>query len=77
MSSENRGFAAAVQPVAQTIISTPVSGLDAGEVKIRAGDREIPAYRAKPAGKSHKPGRIVLRINRADAGRTNSVNDEG
>jgi carboxymethylenebutenolidase len=60
MSSENRGFAAAVQPVAQTIISTPASGLDAGDVKIRAGDREIPAYRARPAGKSNLP--IVLVI---------------
>jgi hypothetical protein len=58
MSSESRGFAAAVQPVAQTIISTPASGLDAGDVKIRAGDREIPAYRARPAGKSNLP--IVL-----------------
>jgi carboxymethylenebutenolidase len=58
MSSENRGFAAAVQPVAQTIISTPVSGLDAGDVKIPAGDREIPAYCAKPAGKTNLP--IVL-----------------
>jgi len=58
MTSDNRGFAAAVQPVAQTVISTPAAGLEAGEVKIPAGDRDIPAYCAKPAGKSNLP--IVL-----------------
>jgi len=58
MSSENRGFAAAVQPVAQTVISTPTTGLEAGEAKIPAADRAIPAYFAKPAGRSNLP--IVL-----------------
>ena len=56
--NENRGFAAAVQPVAQSVISTPATGLDAGDVGIPAADREIPAYRARPAGKTNLP--IVL-----------------
>jgi carboxymethylenebutenolidase len=44
------GFALAVQPVsAQTAISTPPDGLDAGEVKIPTADVEVPAYRAMPA----------------------------
>ena len=58
MSTENRGFAAAVQPVAQTVISTASTGLDAGDIRITAADGEIPAYFARPAGKSNLP--IVL-----------------
>jgi len=58
--SENRGFAAAVQPVAQSVISTSSSGLDAGDVRIAAADRGIPAYCAKPAGKSNLPVVLVV-----------------
>ncbi len=44
------GFAASVQPVmAQTTITTDSAGLEAGEVKIKTADGEIPAYRAMPA----------------------------
>ncbi len=44
------GFAAAAGPVAaDTVITTGSEGLTAGEVKIPAGDSEIPAYRAMPA----------------------------
>lgn len=44
------GFAASVQPVmAQTTITTDAAGLEAGEVKIKTADGEIPAYRAMPA----------------------------
>ncbi len=44
------GFAASVQPVmAQTTITTDTAGLEAGEVKIKTADGEIPAYRAMPA----------------------------
>ena len=44
------GYAAAAVPLmAQTAIKTPSDGLTAGEVKIPAGDIEIPAYRAVPA----------------------------
>jgi carboxymethylenebutenolidase len=47
------GFAAAVRPVAaQTMIHTDSDGLEAGDVGIPAGDRELPGYRAMPA----KPG---------------------
>ncbi len=43
------GFALATQPVAaETTIKTDADGLEAGEVKIKTGDIEIPAYRAMP-----------------------------
>jgi carboxymethylenebutenolidase len=44
------GFAASTEPVAaQTAITTDTSGLEAGEVKIKTADGEMPAYRAMPA----------------------------
>src|SRR5690606_39068178 len=44
------GFAMAVQPVAaQTMITTDTEGLEAGEIKIKVQDGEIPAYWAMPA----------------------------
>ena len=44
------GFAVAVQPVAaQTTITTDTTGLDAGEIRFKTADGEIPAYRAMPA----------------------------
>jgi carboxymethylenebutenolidase len=53
------GFALAVRPVmAQTMITTDASGLDAGEVKIPTADGQIPAYRAMPA--SGGPFPVVL-----------------
>lgn len=43
------GFAVATQPVAaETTIKTDTQGLEAGEVKIKTLDVEIPAYRAMP-----------------------------
>jgi carboxymethylenebutenolidase len=43
------GFALATQPVAaETTITTSAEGLVAGEVQVKASDRDIPAYRAKP-----------------------------
>ena len=42
------GFCAAVSPVFAQAIVTPSDGLIAGEVKIPAGDADIPAYRAMP-----------------------------
>jgi carboxymethylenebutenolidase len=48
------GFAASVQPVmAQTTITTDTAGLEAGEVKIKTADGEMPAYRAMPAAGSN------------------------
>ena len=60
-SSLATGFALAVQPVcAQTMIVTDTKGLTAGEVKIPAKDREIPAYRAMPAGGKNLPVVLVV-----------------
>ena len=55
------GFAAAVRPVAaQTVIHTDSEGLEAGEVSIPAGDRDIPAYRAMPAKSGTFPVILVV-----------------
>lgn len=55
------GFAAAVRPVAaQTPIATDTEGLEAGEVKIRVADGEIPAYRAMPASGGPFPVILVV-----------------
>jgi len=53
------GFAAAVLPVAQqTQVTTGTDGLEAGEAQVRARDRDIPAYFARPRGSERLP--IVL-----------------
>jgi carboxymethylenebutenolidase len=49
MDSRPGGYASAVQPPATTAIHTDANGLAAGDVRIRAKDREIYAYFAKPA----------------------------
>ncbi len=55
------GFVASVQPVmAQTTIATDSSGLDAGEVKIKTSDGEIPAYRAMPTAGGPFPVVLVV-----------------
>jgi carboxymethylenebutenolidase len=55
------GFAVAVQPVAaQTVITTDSAGLEAGEVAVKAADREIPAYRAAPATGQALPVVLVV-----------------
>ncbi|HEX7073401.1 MAG TPA: dienelactone hydrolase family protein [Hyphomicrobiaceae bacterium] len=55
------GFAAAVQPVmAQTAITTDTAGLDAGEIKIKVQDGEIPAYWAMPAKEGPFPVVLVV-----------------
>ncbi len=47
------GFALAAQPVAaQSVITTSAEGLDAGEVKAPTADGLMPAYRARPKGKT-------------------------
>jgi carboxymethylenebutenolidase len=48
MSSLASGFALAVRPVCAQTISTSAAGLVAGEVKIPAGDGQMPGYRAMP-----------------------------
>lgn len=52
------GFAAAVQPISGSTITTDTSGLDAGDVQIPVADGTIPAYRAMP--KSGKSLPVVL-----------------
>lgn len=55
------GFAAAVMPVmAQTVIKTDTSGLSAGEVAIEVGGQKLPAYCAKPEGKTKLPVILVI-----------------
>jgi len=43
------GFALAVRPVSAQTLTTDVTGLEAGEVKVPVADGELPAYRAMPA----------------------------
>ena len=53
------GFAAAVTPIhAETVVHTEANGLEAGEVAVPVGDRDIPGYRAMP--KKSGPFPVVL-----------------
>jgi len=54
------GFAAAVLPVGAETITTDTTGLEAGEVKIKVKDGEIPAYRAMPATGKDFPVVLVV-----------------
>ena len=55
------GFALAVQPVsADTLITTPDTGLTAGEVRIPTADGSMPAYRAQPRDGRHLPTVLVI-----------------
>ena len=48
MTSLVTGFAISMQPVSAETITTDTTGLDAGEVKVKTKDGEMPAYRAMP-----------------------------
>ena len=55
------GYAAAAGPaMAQTAISTPADGLDAGEVSYEVDGFKVPAYRAAPAGRTGLPVVLVI-----------------
>lgn len=55
------GYAAAAAPLmAQTAITTSAEGLDAGRVYYERDGFQVPAYRAKPAGKSGLPVVLVI-----------------
>ena len=54
------GFALAAGPVSAEAIQTDTQGLDAGWVQVPAGDRSVPAYRAKPAGGGPRPVILVV-----------------
>jgi carboxymethylenebutenolidase len=52
------GFCAAITPVWAQTITTPATGLVAGEVKVPSGGVDLPAYRAAPEGNGPFP--VVL-----------------
>ncbi|WP_028601555.1 dienelactone hydrolase family protein [Ottowia thiooxydans] len=55
------GYAASTLPImAQTEIKTSADGLDAGEVTIDVAGFKMPAYRARPAGKTNLPVVLLL-----------------
>jgi carboxymethylenebutenolidase len=55
------GFALATQPVsAQTVIKTDSDGLLAGDIMVPGADRDLPGYRAMPAGGSRLPTVLVI-----------------
>jgi carboxymethylenebutenolidase len=61
MTSLGVGFALAAQPIqAQTVIHTDGQGLDAGEVKVRTRDGQMPAYRARPHNADSPPVVLVI-----------------
>src|SRR6478735_932601 len=54
------GFAVAMQPVAAHTIVTDTAGVVAGEVTIKVGDFDLPAYRARPQGDGPFPIIVVV-----------------
>ncbi len=61
VSSLATGFALAVQPVmAQNVIMTDTQGLDVGEAFVPVKDGTIPAYFAKPAGRTNLATILVV-----------------
>ena len=46
--------------IAQSAITTSSDGLEAGPVSIKVGSESMPAYRAKPAGKTALPTVLVI-----------------
>ncbi|HEY5339351.1 MAG TPA: dienelactone hydrolase family protein, partial [Rhizomicrobium sp.] len=54
------GFTLATGPLNAAMIVTDANGLDAGEVSVPVSDGKIPAYRAKPSGKTNLPVILVV-----------------
>ena len=52
------GYTLAAGPVRAEVITTSTDGLDAGDIKIKVADGEMPGYFAKPDGVSNPP--VVL-----------------
>nr|WP_315780711.1 MULTISPECIES: dienelactone hydrolase family protein [unclassified Bradyrhizobium] len=52
------GYTLAAGPVRAEVITTDSNGLNAGDAKIKVGDRDMPAYFARPASASSPP--VVL-----------------
>lgn len=55
-----KGYAAAVQPVGQSVIHTDTEGLTAGTITIDVAGYPVPVYRAQPEGKSDLPVVLVI-----------------
>jgi carboxymethylenebutenolidase len=53
------GYTLAAGPVRADVITTDTSGLDAGDVKVKVADGEMPAYFARPTGVSNPPVIVV------------------
>src|SRR5881392_2136084 len=60
MTSLITGFALSVQPVSAQTITTDSTGLEAGEVKVKTKDGEMPAYRAMPDKGGPSPTVLVV-----------------
>lgn len=54
------GFAISMQPVSAETITTDSAGLEAGEVKVKTKDGEMPAYRAMPDKGGPFPTVVVI-----------------
>jgi carboxymethylenebutenolidase len=54
------GFAAAANPVAGEIITTPAEGLAVADAKVLSGDFQIPIYEARPAAAGKYPVVLVI-----------------
>jgi carboxymethylenebutenolidase len=54
------GFTLCTGPLNAATIVTDANGLDAGEVKVPVSDGSIPAYRARPHGKTNLPLVLVV-----------------
>jgi carboxymethylenebutenolidase len=53
------GYTLAAGPVRADVITTDTKGLDAGDIKIKVADGEMPGYFARPAGVSNPPVILV------------------
>src|ERR1700721_1995945 len=53
------GYTLAAGPVRADVITTSTDGLDAGDIKIKVSDGEMPGYFARPKGVSNPPVVIV------------------
>lgn len=54
------GYARGVMPVTRQAITTDTEGLEAGDLRVRSGADEIPAYQARPAAPGKYPVLLVI-----------------
>jgi carboxymethylenebutenolidase len=53
------GYTLATGPVRADVIKTDTAGLDAGDIKVKVSDGEMPGYFARPSGVSNPPVIVV------------------